>query len=1091
MVEFVYGVPGSGKTSYIISRLQADARAGRRAFLIVPEQQTVDVERTIAEQLPPSAQLCVEALNFSRLSNRVFRERGGLVYNYADKSRKLLFIWRALRECLPFLGEYGVRAASDSSLPAAMLNSIKEFKACGITPEVLSDAAKKLSSGPETSKALGTKLSDLSMIYSAYSALLGNSYTDSDDDLSRLAAKLTEEPYFVGASVYIDSFSSFTGQEHQIIRLIMRQAEETVITLPISSPKDRSLCSLSSRKCSDKLRRDASGAGIKPEIICLEENLRAKNSELEAVCRQFRDMSAKSHIPENERGNIELYSLCDPYSECDAAAAQVKALLMDGYLCRDIAVIARDAEKYRGIIDLSFEKLDIPYFMSEKTGFASRPLARLILSALKIKIYGWRREDVIAHLKTGLCGIDARDIDIFEAYAEKWNISGRSFYAEEGWSMNPDGYVTRMSVRGSNALETANRVRVYIRDRLVQLFAAIDSAEDTAGICRALWEYLDALNVRASLSALAARELSEGRRREAEETGRMYDSAADALECLCDVFDSKPDLPTFAAALRLAFDAAEIGTIPTGCDEVMIGSADMLRAGERKCVVIIGMNEGEFPRNAAHDGLLNDRDRASLAALSIELSNDKDEAASDELFYILRAFSVPSEKLYVFTHEADPSGSACRPSSAFMRLCMICPYIKIKTEKDILPEDRIWSKRTAFEYISMHAGTPLGNALRKCFDGSSEYSKAEKTALLPLTARRELISTDLASEVFGKRIELTQSRLESFVSCPCSYYLKYVLRLDEDRRAEFGYAGMGTFVHLVLERFLIDAATKGFEHPPEKEHAKQLLDSIVADYTASLGDYAVSPRILHRINRMRRISELLISDIFAEFSSGSFRPVAFELPIGLDKGRGISAAEIPISGGGSAVLRGIADRIDTAKIPESGETLVRIVDYKTGSRDFSLDDMRRGFELQLPIYLYSLTRACQNGEVNSFADKPVPAVITYLSANIPTVTLDSPISSDEVQNIARQSIKRSGLVMDRSEVLDALSADRDPHVMQGAKYSRDGTPSASLISPECMEQLFSELEKTISRIAGDKRSGKACASPTDGSNRPICIDGCP
>lgn len=116
MVEFIYGVPGSGKTSYIMSRLASDVRVGRRAFVIVPEQQTVEVERAVADRLPPQAQLSVEALNFSRLANRIFRERGGLVYNYADKSRKLLFMWRALRECAPMLSEYGGRAASDASL---------------------------------------------------------------------------------------------------------------------------------------------------------------------------------------------------------------------------------------------------------------------------------------------------------------------------------------------------------------------------------------------------------------------------------------------------------------------------------------------------------------------------------------------------------------------------------------------------------------------------------------------------------------------------------------------------------------------------------------------------------------------------------------------------------------------------------------------------------------------------------------------------------------------------------------------------------------------------------------------------------------
>lgn len=1092
MVEFVYGVPGSGKTSYIMSRLLADVRSGRRAFLIVPEQQTVDVERTIAGQLPPSAQLYIEALNFSRLANRVFRERGGLVYNYADKSRKQLFMWRAIRECSPFLTEYSGRA-TDSSLPSAMLDSVREFKNCGVTPEALSDAARKLSAGDGSDRALGKKLTDLSLVYAAYDALLGQNYTDSDDDLSRLAEKLAEAPYFTGTAVYIDSFSSFTKQEHEIIRLIMRQAEETLITLPLDSPRDRALCALSSKKCSDRIRRDASALGITPQIICLGENRRAGNKELRAVCEQFHDMSKTAEIPTQARGHIELYSLCDTYSECDAAAARVKALIMDGYRCRDIAIIARDAEKYRGIIDPALEKLDIPYFLSEKTGFSTRPLARLILSALRIKIYGWRRSDVIAHLKTGLCGISARDIDIFEAYAEKWNINGRSFYSEENWNMNPDGYVTHQSVRGAEILTTANRVRILLRDRLIPLFASIEAADDTAGICRALWEYLDALNVRETLRELAAREISEGRRREAEENIRLYDSAADALECLCDVFDGKPDLATFAAALRIAFDSAEIGTIPTGCDEVMIGSANMLRAGERKCALIIGLNEGEFPHNTARGGLITDRERETLAAMKLDLSGGMDEAASDELFYLLRAISVPSERLLVFMHEADASGSSCRPSSAFLRLSLILPHIKVKTEKDLLPEDRIWSKRTALEYISMYSGTPVGDAIRRCLGNDAGSAISGNDVLLPLSARREAVPAELAREVFGERIELTQSKLESFVGCPCGYYLKYILRLDENARAEFGYAGMGSFVHRVLERFLLTVASDGgFDCPPDEEKAARILDRIVADYISLLGADTVSPRIKYRINRMRRVTELLISDIFAEFSSGTFRPAALELPIGMSAdGRGIPAAEFPLPDGGSALLRGIADRVDTAIDPVSGQTLVRVVDYKTGSKDFSIEEMHRGFDLQLPIYLYSITRYGNSGKDERFGKAPVPAAITYLSSNVPAVMLERPVSPEDVRQKARQSIRRSGLVIDRSEVLNALSAERDPHFMQGAKYSRDGTPSAALLPPDGMEQLFSELENTVSRIAGDMRSGRACASPQVGSSGKIVCGSCP
>lgn len=1085
MVEFIYGVPGSGKTSYIMSRLASDVRVGRRAFVIVPEQQTVEVERAVADRLPPQAQLSVEALNFSRLANRIFRERGGLVYNYADKSRKLLFMWRALRECAPMLSEYGGRAASDASLSSAMLQSVREFKACGITPKKLAEASRRFSSGRSSDRALGGKLGDLSLIYAAYSALLSQNFTDSDDDLSRLAEKLADEPYFGGSSVYIDSFSSFTGQEHEIIKLIMRQADEVVITLPLSSPADRALCSFSSRKCSDRLRRDASGLGIKPALISLDGNRRPGNAELRVVCAQFRDQSVSADIPENERGHVRLFSLSDPYSECDAAAAEVKSLLMEGYRCRDIAVIARDAEKYRGIIDSAFEKLSIPCFLSEKTGFSTRPLARLILSALRIKMYGWRREDVTAHIKTGLCGIAPRDADIFEAYAEKWNISGRAFYGSEAWNKNPDGYTPRLTERGKDILARANAVRTVLRDRLTAFFAAIDAAADTAGICRAIWEYLESLDVRGTLRALAVRDLSEGRRREAEEDGKLYDSAADALECLCDVFNEKPDIATFASALRLAFDSAEIGTIPTGCDEVVIGSADMLRAGDRKCAVLIGLDEGEFPGSGARGGLLTDRDRTLLAEAELELSVNAEAESSDELFFLLRAVSVPSEKLLLFTHETDAGGSACRPSSAFLRVAALLPYINIKTENDISPADRIWSRRTAYEYLAMYEGTPTGDALAACLENDPGYASARSRAVAPLTARRETIAPALARTAFGERIELTQSRIESFVSCPYNYYLKYVLRLDDGARAEFNYAGMGSFVHRVLEKFLLSvAADSGFDSAPDSEKASSLLDGIIGEYTASLGITETSPRLSHLISRLRGLTELLLSDIFAEFSAGSFRPEAFELPIGIDVGRrGIPAPEFPLRDGGCAVLRGIADRVDTAR-ESDGSRLLRVVDYKTGSKDFSLEDVKNGLELQLPIYLYALTHGEAAGEGS------VPAAITYLSANVPPVKLERPLTGDEIRREARRSIKRSGLVLDNDEVLNALNSERDPHFMQGAKYSRDGTPSPALVSQDGMRELFSELERTVEKIASSMRSGRACALPFTGSDGRCLCDNC-
>lgn len=1076
MVEFIYGIPGSGKTAYIMSRLLSDAEHGRRAFLIVPEQQTVDVERELAERLPAASQMYIEALNFSRLANRVFRERGGLVYNYADKSRKLLFMWRAIREAAPLLSEYGDRAAQDPSLPLAMLTAVKEFKACGIHPETLRETANRFSLRENETGALGRKLGDLAVIYSTYSALLGERFADSADDPDRLSALLEESgDYFCGASIYIDSFSGFTGQEHRVIKLIMRQADEVVITLPAASPSDRSLAALSSHKCSSRLRRDASALGITPELITLGENKRAKNAELRAATDYAAESAVAHPVPDEERGHIELLALADPYSECDIVSARIKELIMSGYRCRDIAIIAGDAEKYRGMIDVSLKKNGIPCFLSEKTGFSSRPLAGAILSALRIKLYGWRRADVIAHLKTGLCGIPARDIDIFEAYIEKWNINGSSFYSDTDWSMDPDGYSARMSRRGKETLECANRVRRTLRDRLTLLFASIDAANSTIEVCRAVWRYMQSCEMRETLRSYAARALAEGDRREADELLRLYDSAIDAMECVCDVFTEKPTTDIFCAALRLAFDAAELGSIPTGCDEVMIGSANMLRAGERKCAVLIGMTDGEFPKNSAGGGLLTDRDRRFLAETELVLDSDAETFASDEQHFLLRAISVPSERLVLSTHLTDASGSSCLPSSAFLRFKLMFPYIKVRTEKDITPIDRIWSRAGALEYLSLCRGTTVGKALEGYISDSPEDAHILRAARLPLTSEKDRISASVARGAFGDTVDLTQTKLEAYLNCPYGYYMRFILRLHDDERAELDYSIMGTYVHHVLERFLSATASDIIAGArPNETRTAALLDDITTKYIESLGSAADNARTKHTIERLKKGSRILLSDIFDEFASGSFRPAALELPIG-DLG-GVPAPRFPLRDGSTAILRGKIDRVDTTRSSE-GETLIRVVDYKTGKKDFSFEGFKNGFGMQMPLYLYALTGGRYAARNDSFGPRPVPAAITYISADLKTLPLDRYRSADETASLIRRSIKRSGLVLEREDVFKALSADGDTHFMQGVKYTKSGAPSSAIVNADGMRSLFDTLEETVTRIATEMRGGKACAVP--------------
>ena len=131
MINLVFGVSGSGKSAYIEKKISADAACGREAFLIVPEQQTYLAERRYTKILPPSAQLCFEVLNFTRLANKIFRQYGGLSYNYIDAGMKSLLMWHNLRELAPLLGEYGEPSqdpAGAGRLAPLMLSAAGELR---------------------------------------------------------------------------------------------------------------------------------------------------------------------------------------------------------------------------------------------------------------------------------------------------------------------------------------------------------------------------------------------------------------------------------------------------------------------------------------------------------------------------------------------------------------------------------------------------------------------------------------------------------------------------------------------------------------------------------------------------------------------------------------------------------------------------------------------------------------------------------------------------------------------------------------------------------------------------------------------------
>ena len=1094
MIEFIYGAYGSGKTTRILEKIASDTDNGKKCFLIVPDQEALSFERLSLSALPNDAQLKLEILGFSRLYNRVCREYGGLSYSYLTKPMRSLLMWKTLRELSPLLIEY--KNESDPSLTDLMLSALGELKSSGVSASALENASKKL----PADSALSHRLSDLALIYSCFDNFVSEKYSDSADDLSRLRDILKEHSFFEGANVYIDSFTSFTAVEHQIIELIFKSADNTTLTVPLAALGEREISEESISRSLERLRASAKRHGGAKETL-LAENMRAGSDALSYLSKNLWRMekNEKTSTPPDPSGSIICEVCHNPYAEAEAVVAHVLKLLKDGARCREIAIIMRDAEKYRGIIEAALEKSGIPFFFSEKSDLCSMPSVKFILSALRIKRYNWRTADVISYLKTGLCGISPTDADLFEEYVSTWDIHGQQFLLGE-WTMNPDGFTDQLSPRAKNILDAANRVREAITEPLLKLFVLLDAAENIADSCRAIYKYMLEVSLEDKLAALSLKAAERGDLKQARELSRIYGVMLSTLASVGEAIgDEEADCEELSLILKTIFDKTEIGSIPTSIDEVSIGSASTFRTSGIKYALIMGLCEGEFPAAVTDSGVFSEGDRAILADLDIELSGDVDSRSSDELMFVQRAFAIPSEKLILFTHTTEINGAERFPSLAFNRVKALfgeeIVHTYVNGDFDYLvpaPKNAAGFWR-AIKNDTVRAS--LAIALEDHVSGIS-------TSLSPSAKAQECkVNAENVGLALGGSLHFSASSFEKYVRCPFSYYCSYVLKLREKVSAEFNLGNIGTFIHFVLETLLKNAIPDDPDAPmPNDDTLIEMTDKAIADYVSRISPQhlADSKRLEHLYKRLRTLSLMLVGNIVEEFSKSRFRPAFFEL-----KANGKDGAPSPLvfrlDDSSTVSFSGIIDRVDLYK---SGDNVyVRVVDYKTGTKKFNVSDLDKGINTQMLLYLFTLCRSNSPEFKRSIGvndgGSALPAGVVYLSTNVPTVEADDFGDADTILKKASSKLERSGLLLSEDEVLLAMNNELDARFIAGIKKSskEDIYTGSAAASAEKFAQTYDKLEEVIRKITTELRSGNADASPLKHNNslpcaycqaRPIC-----
>ncbi|MCL2360227.1 MAG: PD-(D/E)XK nuclease family protein [Defluviitaleaceae bacterium] len=653
-LQFIFGPPGSGKTSLCLSQIDAAIQQEHPIplYYLVPEQFSLQSEKLLL--VNRAATTRVQVLSFNRLAYRLFALLGGPTGQVADDLGKTMVLRKVLLEIADDMIFYR-RGADKQGFVESLATTITELNHYCIGSEDLRLRSKNL--GP----VLGAKLQDLSLITARYRNAVKGRYILADDMLDLLVQKLAEEnediPLLKGAQIWADGFTGFTPQERQVLVYLMKQGADIKITLTARDTPDSLFAT--PRQTQEKLTALAKSANItvNPPIHMKENYRHAHSPGLAYFVHNF-SMRPTSPGDVVNKSEVEILSAPDRYNAVYAAAHRILTWVNSGYRYRDIAIVCGDRSHYEKTLQTAFDRLGIPLFVDTEVDILAHPLTELIRSALTIFIHNWSYESVFRFLKTRLTSLDADTIDILENYALAHGITGFKWQYDFGKGPE-DG-------------------RLHLLDAL-KGFGTGQTKDTVRGFSEKIFRMLYDLEVPETLQRWFDLHMAAGDPATARIHKQIWPKICQVFDKLVEVLgDEKVSLDSFASILDAGLAQVGLGRIPPTVDQVVLGDISRSRYPQIKAMLVLGANEGSLPPITPSPGLFTEDERIQLINSNIELAPDNLSRINEQYYALYCTFSQPSQNLSFIYAEGEPRGKVLRPSFMLKRLQNLFPGLTVQ-----------------------------------------------------------------------------------------------------------------------------------------------------------------------------------------------------------------------------------------------------------------------------------------------------------------------------------------------------------------------------------------------------------------------------
>lgn len=1063
-MRIITGRAGYGKSYYCMNEIKQNLEEGYDGPLIyiVPEQFSLGAEYDVSKVINKGGILEVQVLTFKRLCHRIYNEFGyeSKSISAAGKAMLIYSIMRDLEKDLILLKGVDRKAG----LITTVCDLISEFKRYNITPEVLLQVNTK-------NKRLSDKLRELAYIYREYEKRIDGKFIDSDDDL-RIVTKYIEQskiPY--NAKIWIDGFDGFTPQELEVIKALNKKAD---VTIAISESRDENELFLLNRKTIEKLKRFAN-----IEEINLDEAKRFENDEIRHIEKNFNAFPVESY--ENKTKHVDISVTSNLYQEVENIACDVLRKVRDeGYRYDNILIATRNIEVYKPIFKMIFERYNIPYFIDTKTDLSLQPLVCLVMSLLDVCSKNFMTESVISYLKTGLTNIeDYNDIDLIENYVLKYGIKSTKWLDEWKYDKN-------------EVNDKINQIRQKIIEPIQMFKQKLNGKKTVKEFVVAVYEFLVQINVEKNIQNLLEQikdsdSIMSTENMFANSYIQVWNIFIKLLDELVDTLGTeKITFDKFQAVLKAGISTQQIGLIPTNKDQLTIGDIARSKNSHIDILYVVGVNDGLFPMQYNDEGFINDNERNLLLENDIEIAKDTKMMLLEENFNIYKILTTSKKELHISYPIADDAGTVLRPSSIINQLKKMFPKI---TENNMVMSDFSWedlvnTKNSTFVHLASEVRKGKNEekvddrwfTVYKWFENNNPDFISLIKAGLSFKNTVSSMSKTSAQSLYGSTMNSSVSKLETYASCPFMFYLRYGLNAKERKVYKLETPDVGIFMHDILDKFSRhlekqDISWRSLEKEDIEEITSTIVDETLSEFKYNI--FTSNNKLKFLSLKLKRVVKRVLWLITLHIKTSEFDVAGSEITFG--ENAKYPPIEIELEEGNKLVLNGKIDRIDIAKTEDN--KYIRVIDYKSSSKDIKLSNVYYGLQLQLITYL----------DVVSSKDI-LPGGALYLKLDDPIITSKKDIPIEQIEDEIRKKLRMNGIILSDVKLVKAMDTNIGTESNNiNLSVKKDGTFSKMPVATEDeLKKLCKHTKYLLKQFAEEILNGNLKNEPIKNKGKTPC-----